>query len=87
MNRVITAEDLASARARLRAESVPLTMDALSESEPALFGFIMTSINCVAGRLSLFDTPNAAVRETAEEMLELVLTCLLAERGCRDPFE
>ncbi len=87
MNRVITAEDLASARAKLRAETVGMTMDALSESEPELFGFIMASINCVAGRLALFDTPNSAVRETADEMLELVLTCLLADRGYRDPFE
>jgi hypothetical protein len=87
MNRAITADDLASASARLRAETVPLTMDGLSEREPELFGFIMTSINCVAGRLSLFDTPNAAVRETAEEMLELVLTCLMAARQCPDATE
>jgi hypothetical protein len=86
-DKTITADDLAAARAQLRVEGLLSAIDRMSEAEPELFGFIMASINCVAGRLSLAETPNAAVRETAEEMLELVLTCLMAERQHRERTE
>jgi hypothetical protein len=85
--RIITTENLVEARAKLRDSGVAEAMARLSDVEPDLFGFITASINCVAGRLSLADTPNAAVRDTAEEMLELVLTCLIAERQLHRTFE
>jgi hypothetical protein len=85
--RTITTDNLVEAHATLRESGVPEAMARLFEVEPDLFGFITASINCVAGRLSLVETPNAAVRETAEEMLELVLTCLIAERQLNRTLE
>jgi hypothetical protein len=77
---IITADDLIAARSRVRADSVGKTMDTLSKTEPELFGFIMTSIHATAGRLALFDVSNPIIRDTADEMLDLLLTCLLANR-------
>jgi hypothetical protein len=55
-------------------------MDTLSQTEPELFGFILTASHCVAGRLALFSVNNPAVRDTADDMLETVLTVLIALR-------
>jgi len=77
---IVTADDLSQARAQLRADGLEKIMDTLSQTEPELFGFILTASHCVAGRLALFAVNNRAVRDTADDMLETVLTVLIALR-------
>jgi hypothetical protein len=77
---IVTADDLGKARAQLRAEGLEKMMDTLGQTEPELFGFILTASHCVAGRLALFAVENHAVRDTAADMLETVLTVLIALR-------
>ncbi len=45
-----------------------------------MFGFTWTASHRVAGRLALFAVENRAVRDTADDMLETVLTVLMAMR-------
>jgi len=78
---IITTADLVAAQAQLSHDGVPTTMDTLQRTEPALFGYLLTAAHCVAGRLALGETRPALVRQTADDLLEVGLTCLLALRA------
>lgn len=77
---IVTADDLAQARAQLRRDGTCKVMDTLQQTEPELYSFVLTASHCVAGRLALFCVPQRPVRDTADDLLETVLTCLLAVR-------
>jgi hypothetical protein len=77
---IVTADDLAQARAELRRDGTSKVMDTLQQTEPELFAFVLTATHCVAGRLALFCLPQRPMRDTADDLLETVLTCLLAVR-------
>lgn len=77
---IVTADDIARARAELRRDGLAAGMDALQQTEPAVFGFVLEMAHCVAGRLALFEVRPQTVRETADELLVTALTCLIALR-------
>lgn len=77
---IVTADDLAQARADLRRDGTNKVMETLQQTEPELFAFVLTATHCVAGRLALFCVPQRLVRDTADDVLETILTCLLAVR-------
>ncbi|HEY8668169.1 MAG TPA: hypothetical protein VIL86_16090 [Tepidisphaeraceae bacterium] len=77
---IVTADDLTQARAQIRREGTAQIMDCLQQIEPELYEFVLNASHCVAGRLALFSVPQRPVRETADDLLETVLTCLLAMR-------
>lgn len=78
---IITADDLAKARGQIRSDGLAKTMDTLQRTEPELYDFVMTAAQSVAGRLALFEVQQRTVRATADDVLETVLTCLLAARA------
>jgi hypothetical protein len=75
---IITTNDLVAAQTQLSTDGLPKTMDTLRQTEPVLFGFLLTAAQCVAGRLALGKAPSYMVRQTADELLELALTCVIA---------
>ncbi len=56
-------------------------MEGLQQTEPVLFGYILAAAHCVAGRLALGETRPDLVRQTADDLLELALTCVLSLRA------
>lgn len=77
---IVTADDLTQARSQLRQDGMGKVMETLQQTEPELFAFVLNASHCVAGRLALFCFPQRPVRDTADDLLETVLTCLLAVR-------
>jgi hypothetical protein len=81
---IITVDDITTARRRIDDDTLGKTVDTLLETEPELYGYIMAAIHAMAGRLALFRVDNDVLRHTADEALELVLTCLIANRMSHD---
>jgi hypothetical protein len=83
---IITTTDLVAAQAQLVNDGVPTMMESLQQTEPVLFGYILTAAHCVAGRLALGETRTDLVRQTADELLELALTVVLSLRAGHAPL-
>ena len=80
-NTIVTADDLARARSQVRREGTAQVMDCLQQIEPELYKFIAKASRCDPPRLGWFNHPQRRVRGTAaDDLLETVLTCLLAVR-------
>lgn len=77
---IVTADDLTQARAQLRREGTAKVMDCVQQIEPELYEFVLRASHCVAGRLAMFSVPQRPVRDTADDLLETVLVCMLAMR-------
>lgn len=77
---VVTAADLTRARGELRRDGIAPLMDALEQTQPEMFDFILRASHCVAGRLALMGVAPPSVREAADDLLDTVLTCLVAMR-------
>ena len=79
-NAIVTADDLARARSQVRREGTAQVMDCLQQIEPELCKFILKASRSDARRLGWFNHPPRPLRGAADDLLETVLTCLLAVR-------
>lgn len=79
-NAIVTADDLARARSQVRREGTAQLMDCLQQIEPELYKFILKASRSDVVRCGWFNHPQRRVRGTADDLLETVLTCLLAVR-------
>jgi hypothetical protein len=75
---LVEPEFIVGARQDVAAKGGGLALSELALTEPALASFISTSLESLAGRLSLSGAPIEVVQGVHEDTLTVVLTCVQA---------